>query len=385
MKRKTGFVFVWLLFGFCAGAAELTPSPVNGVEVARRVALSYMKRHPVESLDWGWQDAVFLYGLDRLKSSLPAKDEDRRTMVRYLAQYQESWRKKGIPTINRSDVCPSALAALSLARVEGEKTGLEAAGAVAEYVSKHPRNRLGALNHLGSSWMRWFYPNSIWVDSLMMYAVFAAQWADFRHDLSLLKFAARQPLIFADQLQDPATGLFRHAYLLSLDSVVPKEEAFWLRGNGWVLVSIAEILDAMGEEPTLSYEREQLLTVFRRLSGALMDRVSKAGDWPELLMDCETSRPESSGTALVAAALLRGAQRGWLEPARARAVGNRALARVAAQVEIRPDGASVLTGISGPTNAFPKWFYLQVSHEADLAYGVGAFLMAAAEAGAQTP
>ncbi|MBI4668755.1 MAG: glycoside hydrolase family 88 protein [Elusimicrobia bacterium] len=73
---------------------------------------------------------------------------------------------------------------------------MPAAGRVAEY----------------TTFISSFYPDSIWADSLMMYALFAVEWGAYQGDKALYEFGLAQPGIFAGVLQDPGSGLFKHAW-----------------------------------------------------------------------------------------------------------------------------------------------------------------------------
>lgn len=332
---------------------------------AVRLAESFATRHPAETLAWDWDAAIFLYGVEKLRACA----DDRDPWRAYLARYHAAWAAR-LPRIDRSDLCAPALTALALAR-QGCDVGLTSARAVARYVACAPRNSAGAIDHLGRSARRALYPRSIWVDSLMMYAVFAAQWGAWTGDAALLDFAAAQPGRFARCMQDATTGLFCHAWLEGSGRAVPRG-AFWLRGNGWVVASIVEILDAL---PPAHARRAELVSILDRVAGALAARQRPTGAWGTLVD--RASYEEASGTALVAYALAKGARSAWLD-AELHDVAARAFERVTATLEPTRDGLS-LPGISGATNALPAFTYAIVPRRRDLPYGVGAYLMAACE------
>jgi unsaturated rhamnogalacturonyl hydrolase len=359
-------LFCLALFGSEAEVNAETREQV--LSRARSVADRYVALHPAQKEKWDWEDAVFLHGLSELRR-VDAESAPRYRA--YLHDFHQRWSDKGIPKIDRSDRCASALSALALIEQDGDWVGVDGALAVADYVRREPRNRYGALNHVGRSWLNLVYPKSFWLDSLMMYGVFAARWGSFADERALVDFAASQPRIFAEKLQDPSTGLFRHAWLTNLDHAVPREEAYWLRGNGWVLAAGAQIL---AELPASHPERAGIVRILDRLARGLARYQGADGQWDSILNDPGYSYPETSGAALVAYGIARGVREGWLAPDLL-PVALRAYEGVTRR--LRPTALGLqMPGISGPTNAFPKFMYKLVKQTTDKGYGVGAYLMA---------
>jgi unsaturated rhamnogalacturonyl hydrolase len=335
---------------------------------ARAAADRYAALRPPRRLGWGWDEGVFLHALCELRRADPAA---AARYGGYVRDYHARWARRGAPPVDRSDRCAPALSALALAQDDGDHVGLAAASAVARYLKAAPREAPGALNHTGHSWLGALYPRSIWVDSLMMYGVFAARWGAWAEDPGLVDFAARQVGAFASTLQDARTGLFRHAWLTGPGRAVPAAEAYWLRGNGWVLAAGAQILGAL---PAGHPEAGAIVGALGRLAGGLGRHQRPDGQWGTVLNDPGRSYPETSGTALVAYGLGRGALEGWLGPAML-ARAERAYAGVSARLVETPSGLR-LPGVSGPTNALPGFTYRLVPTRRDSGYGVGAFLLA---------
>lgn len=245
----------------------------------------------------------------------------------------------------------------------------DAVAPVAAFLRTQPRNRLGALDHLGvGTLLRRVYPASIWIDSLMMYAATAVALGRALDDDALVDFGSAQPRIFAEVLQDRETDLFRHAYLEDRHRPRPRTPTFWLRGNGWVMAALVDMLEH--EHPS----RADNLAIFERLARALLERQRADGLWPTVLGDPATYR-EASGSALVAYALAKASRLGLLD---ARAAARRTFDALTASLRPCRDGLS-LPGISGPTIPGPHLAYALVPRFADIDYGVGAFCLLAAE------
>lgn len=347
----------------CGSRAEVAPSVAPG-DRASEVAASHVERHPPARTRWSWETAILGLGLARLAEvdDSPWRDE----LLQHYGAHPE-------PRIRRPDDCAPGLAAARLLML-GEEQARPAVEAVARYLRDAPRNQLGALDHLDPRTpLGRLYPESIWVDSLVMYALTAAYVGQALDDPELLAFAHAQPVIFAAHLQDPSTGLFRHAYLHERARARPEGEVYWLRGNGWVALALVELYETM--EPGTP-ERVATATIVRRLAEGLHAHRRIDGTWGTVLDD-RRARVETSGSALVAYALAKGARLGLLPPEH-RVEARRTLHALEQRLRDRRTGP-VLTGTSGPTIPGRRSAYAVVPHRADVPYGVGAYLLLAAE------
>ncbi|MCA8920344.1 MAG: glycoside hydrolase family 88 protein [Planctomycetes bacterium] len=363
---------------------EFEAGLTSSVALGERVAARFLAEHAPDTVAWQWGPAVYLYGLARFAERSP----QRAAYTRYLQAYHAHHAAQGLPTIDYPDVCPPALSAIWLAREAGDPSALPNADRVADFLRNEPRNPLGALEHLGQdSRMRrlarrarvlrfvglgWIsdWVHSIWVDSLVMYALTAVHYGKATGDTNLVEFGLAQPGIFARVLQDPRTGLFGHAWDWQRQR---RQGGVWLRGNGWVATSIVDMLE---EIPASHPRHAELLAILRPLAQGLLATQDAAGQWPTLLDGPETYQ-EASGTALAAYALARGAHRGWLPPA-ALDAAKQAFRGLSARLLRRPVGHS-LTGTSIATSAWPRWLYPRIPKRADVDYGVGAYLLLAGE------
>lgn len=323
------------------------------IDRALRLVDAELARTPAHARVWGWEDAVFLRGVDALRPFAPR-------MTRALVDAHRAFVRRGLPTIDRADVCAPAISALAVAAEL--PAAMASAERVAAYLATAPRNRVGGVDHLGRSPLRWLYPSSLWVDSLAMSVTFAARWGAETRDATFVDFAASQPIVYAAALQDDDTGLFRHAYLVRARRAVPR--GFWLRGNAWALASLVDIVEVT---PPDHADRDRLVAIARRLARALATT-----PWDRLLGGDDTA-----GAALVAYALAKGARLGALDPALRDAAAS-AFARADARVVETPRGLS-MRGITGPTNALPAFAYRLVPEAPDAPYGIGAYALAAAE------
>jgi unsaturated rhamnogalacturonyl hydrolase len=329
------------------------------------LAAGAVRRLSPARLPWSWGEGLLLYGLLRLDAEL---GESR--FFRFVESYFDAHTGRRRAPVDWSDQCPPGLAALELYAITGRAEHLAPAERVVEYLRRAPRTREGGLNHFGSSIFARVYPRSMWVDSLMMYGVFAARWGLRMRDDEMTRFALEQPLHFARVLRDPQTGLFRHCFRLNARRAVPAGDGYWLRGNGWVLASLAEVLDAV---PPHHAGRTDLIGMLAELSTAVFRHQLPSGLFPTVLG--RSTYVETSGSALCVYGVLSGVHAGHVAPA-LRTPALRAYAALVDRLERRRNGVS-MPDISGPTMPYPLWVYGLIPRLRDAPHGIAAMVLAA--------
>ena len=323
-----------------------------------------------ELLEWNWTSAIFLYPLARIAEH----SEHRDQYLDYVRRFHEHYMAVGTPPINLADACPSALSAYYLAREYGEDFAMPNVEKVINYIKTVELNSIGSIDHLGDNWESLFYPSSIWVDSLMMWVLIAVQVGVDTSDQDLLDLALVQPGLFAERLHDPASGLFFHAWDLENDQLLPLDNTPWLRGNGWVLAAILEMISAIGPDHPRYAE---FTSIFVGLAQAILPHRQPSGYWDTVILQPGVAYEESSGSALVAYAFAKGARLGLL-PAEFREYAKETFAGIVARMKKHADGYS-MEEISFGTNPFNTLVYSLVPTFPDLLYGNGAFLLLAEE------
>jgi unsaturated rhamnogalacturonyl hydrolase len=323
-------------------------------------------------LRWTWGDALYLWSLTELDAFLGEE--------RYLGLcrgYCDRFAKLR-PAIDQSDTCAPGLVAHAVWKRTGDPGALSLVEDVERYMLTEPRVVGDAPNHLGHSLEGRFYPSSVWVDSLMMFGLFALRRGGDEGEEALFELGARQPRLYASLLQDPGTGLFRHSWWVRRAGPQPRGPVFWGRGNGWVMASLPMIL---GSLPADHPEAATIEGILRRLAEALLPLQRPDGFWTTLLEPESRSYRESSATALIAAGFLRASRGGWLDPRYAEA-GLRAYDALVDSLG-EPDSPPAMGGISLPTiplHVLPRLGYLAVPRGRDVSYGLAALFLAAIEA-----
>lgn len=354
-----------------AQAATIPFTHAAGRELDRLVALAdaTVKRFEPSHMGWDWGEGLLIYSLLRLDAQLGTP-----RYRPFVVAYFDHWEQKGLPKIDWSDKCAPGLAALELFKLTGEARYKAMADRVAAYLKAAEPTPAGGLNHLGTWWASKIYPESMWVDSLMMYNLFAAQYGTLTQDQQLVDFAAEQPLHFARKLQSPATGLWKHAYYPFFKGTLPVDDTYWLRGNGWALASIPETLDVLGGARRAPGE---LKDRYSRLATGLLPYQDATGLWSTVLNRPGKTYLESSGTALMAWGMLKGVHGGYL-PESFRAPARQAYQALLGRLEQKPEGPS-MPEISHNTLPYTFLGYKLVPQRNDLAFGLAAMIMAGVE------
>lgn len=196
-----------------------------------------------------------------------------------------------------------------------EKTGdskyRKAAGMLYEALMNQPRTEEGNF------WHKKIYPNQVWLDGTYMALPFLAMYektygkGDYSDILNQLR-------IVHDRMRDPKTGLYYHGYDASrkafwADPETGLSRCFWLRAIGWYSIALADLAEIL---PEGTPEREEIAGMFREL----MESAAKYAD-PETGMywqvvdqaGREGNYPETSGSSMIACAMLKGARLGILD------------------------------------------------------------------------
>ena len=170
----------------------------------------------------------------------------------------------------------------------------------------------------GSFWHKQIYPNQVWLDGIYMAMPFLALYEKhFGH--GDYADVVRQVRTVREHMRDGVTGLYYHGYDASrsafwADPVTGLSKSFWLRSIGWFAVALADLTELLPE----GEDRNVMKDILADLTASVWnyhdpetsmyyqvpDRPGEAGNYLE-----------SSGSAMLAYAMLKGARLGALEPA----------------------------------------------------------------------
>jgi unsaturated rhamnogalacturonyl hydrolase len=319
-------------------------------------------------MKWMWGEALFGFALSQWDDLLGTGEfmPFRRAYCEYYLSH--------LPKIDCADhVVPGLVVWAVQCKTGDPRYGL-LTGRVLDYIRDEKRLPGGTVNHLGHNFRSWFYPASLWVDSLMMFALFPALYGAESGRGDLLDFAAGQIGLYSSCLQDRETGLWRHCYRIH-GGACPRGNIFWGRGNGGAIYALSRIMELLGAGHG---QFPAIAGIYRNTVEGVLKTQNRDGSFNTLLG--EKTYRELSATALIAAGLLRGWRLGYL-PGAYREAGERAFVAVADTIG-RDSGGWFLPEISGPTIpplVFPRLAYRLIPRGRNWSYGIAAAAFAAME------
>jgi unsaturated rhamnogalacturonyl hydrolase len=181
--------------------------------------------------------------------------------------------------------------------------------------------------------------------------------------------------LFADKLMfDEEAGLYyRDAkYIYPKHKSVNGRKDFWARGDGWVFAGLAKVL---ADLPKTHPSYPLFVQRFKAMAKALKPAQQEEGYWTRSILDPEQAPGrETSGTAFFTYGYLWGMNNGYLDKAEYTPVITKSW-RYLSKVALQPSGKLGYVQPIGE-RAIPGQV---VDQESTAPFGVGAFLLAAAE------
>lgn len=203
----------------------------------------------------------------------------------------------------------------------------------------------------GNFWHKLIYPNQVWLDGIYMALPFYMEYEKRFDAQKDCQDICRQIANVEIRMRDPKTGLYYHGYDASrkmywADPDTGCSPNFWLRAEGWFIRGLVDVLEIMKDLP-LQAESVHLQHMLLDLARALSKYQDPSGLWYQLiaLPELEGNYLETSGTALISAALLKAVRLGFL-PESFRAIGEKAFYGIVDhRLTKNADGTPCVTGI----------------------------------------
>ncbi len=321
--------------------------------------------------EWDWPQGIGLYGLSRLQNCYGDG--------RYNGFFQNWYRRNlelGLPSKNINTTAP-LLALLQILDDMPDKLELEAlARERADWlIHGLPRTEEGGFQHVTSAKGDRngvsLNENQVWADTLVMAVLFLNEAGQRWDNAVWREEALHQLLLHIKYLYDKRSGLIHHAW-----SFARRDNfggVFWCRGNSWFTYGVMAYLEACGESLPAGV-RTYLLDTFRAQARALRALQSPGGLWHTVLTD-PTSYEETSGSAAIAAGLLKGLKAGVLDESY-RETARRAIEGICRN--IGPDGT--VRSVSAGTGVGMDAAHYKRIVTMPMAYGQSLTLLALCEA-----
>ncbi len=212
-------------------------------------------------------------------------------------------------------------------------------------------------------------PNTLWLDDLYMSVPALAQMGKLSGNNDYFEDACKQIVQFSQRMFNKNKGVYMHGWVQDME---PHPEFYWARCNGWALLAITELLDAIPSGYPL---KKDILEQYRLHVKGLAAFQSGTGFWHQLL-DKNDSYPETSATAIFTYCIAHGINMGWLD---AQAYGPAAvLGWNAVQTKVNEQGQVEGTCV-GTGMAFDPAFYYHRPVNVAAAHGYGPVILAGAE------
>ena len=212
-------------------------------------------------------------------------------------------------------------------------------------------------------------PVSLWADDFYMGVVPLAQLGRLTGESHWFDDAARTAVQMSQRLYRPALGLFAHGWSENSPGV---PDFFWGRANGWAMVTLCDLLDAL---PADHPRRPELLELLRGEIHGVATRQSGEGRWHQLL-DREDSFLETSASAMFVYGIAHAINRGWILPETYGSIAQAGWIGVAGQINIR---GQVEQTCVGTTYAGDPVYYYHRPVSVYAGHGYGPVLLAGAE------
>ncbi len=337
----------------------------SSITLAVEIADKFIEDHAAESLAWNWTDAVMLVGVARL-----AKVVGDPLYYRYIGAYLDHHIAEGYRIATSDTSAPAALAVEMIAAgYDTPEYRTIVDDALTYYFEEARRTEDGGLSHFGTVAL---LEPELWADSLFMFGNVMTGWGAQTDDVELLDAYAEQVAIFADAMQEES-GFFKHAAYSAFEQ---EPDVYWARANGWILAAVFDHLSARLDDGVVP--QRVLDSVVALADAVLATQDAETGLWFTVVNRPGETYVETSASALFAYGLARGVRYGVLDEAALENIES-AMQGVVDQVRRDDRGRPIVGGISGPTNVGTFANYAGISVADDIAYGLGAVLLALTE------
>lgn len=231
--------------------------------------------------------------------------------------------------------------------------------------------------------------NTVWLDDMFMgvpalawYSAYLQKNGDSSLSSHIMNLAISQVRLFKELMWVPEKKLFRHGWV---ESMSPHASYHWGRANGWAILTLCEVIDAInaiddngknGQQASsfASYKAELLLLLREHIEGlcALQD---KTGFWHQLL-DRPDTYFETSCTAIYTYCISHAVCEGWVN---AETYGAQAfLAWNALQTKVNEQGQVEGTCVGTGMGFDPAFYAYRPTHKMAM-HGYGPTIWAATE------
>ncbi len=322
--------------------------------LVRVVSESFIERYRPESQSTDWGQSLAMYGLLR-GLSMDDNPKVRAYLRRWLAFHlsEKLWVNYFCGSWSFALLYPDVIREFPEFRMQLEDTALR----IYEFMrDKALRNGEGFLLH--NIDLPHIYIDTVYYSSALLAKIGPHLGVDWEGE------AVKQIVLHLDKLQDGNKPFFIHC---EENHGGKRSEGSWARGNGWVMMTLAEMLPLLDKK---SARYKNLLINFEQLGSELAKLQTKHGLWRTILDD-KTSYEEVSASAMFLFAYVRARKMGLWDHS---GVIKKAARGIANSV----DNTGRVIGVSEGTWPGTLEYYKSLS-TGEWWWGTGAFLLAMTE------
>lgn len=325
---------------------------------------------------WNYKDDIMVLGAYYLFCA--TKDDFYRDVILKITQ-GKLLPDEAVCGKNLDEVS-SAKTDMVLYKLTGEKRFQERMQKKLAALKDHPRTKSGNF------WHKDLYPNQVWLDGLYMALPIYLQDAENAND------AMAQIEKVREIMYNPQTGLYVHAWDEAkvqewADSKTGNSKNVWSRAMGWLLMAFVDCYPLMPKQT----QKDRLAQLLQEAVAGLMPYESESKMFYQLvnLPKEPGNYLETSGSAMVAYALMKGSRLGMLD-SESFALGAEILEAIASLKLRKQNYVYMLDGIcgsaglgAGPDNRTDRdgtvKYYLSEAIRPDNQHGAAACMMAYSE------
>lgn len=153
--------------------------------------------------------------------------------------------------------------------------------------------------------------NTVWLDDMYMGVPCMSWYGKLTGKKQYIHDAVEQVRLFKQRMWVPEKKLFRHGWVEEMN---PHPAFHWGRANGWAILTLCEVLDAIGDaqDAQMKADREFVLSLLKEHIEGLAALQDKTGFWHQLL-DRQDTYLETSATAIFAYCMAHAICEGWID------------------------------------------------------------------------
>ncbi len=333
---------------------------------------------PATQYKWDWGQATMLNAMVHLYNSKP--EVEKKVYMDYIKTAMDLTRK------DANGLHPNAVASghgmAFLAKVTGDPKYIEMANKIfADYLTT-PRTKAGGVSHRTET-------VEMWDDTIYMISMFLLEMYRYTGDEKYLQELLNQYYIHKEKLADQKWGLWVHGYDDDNDDyrdrccqfgwaqMTPQRKSieFWGRGNGWVVMALADGLQtAPAKSSYYKAFAKELKEITAKLPG-LQD--PRTGMWYQLPIypDQAENYVESSCTAMFAYGMAVGINRKVLSKKTFLPVVEKAYSGLQLHATKKEGKYLIPTLVCEGTCIGDRAYYFGRKTKEGVNYAIGAYLM----------